>query len=109
MSPALLEYERSGGVAALRDRLVVEQDARASVTRKGRPREIELDAALLRRIVDGLDKGRFLDLRADYTAEGADLMTYSIVYRGHTVRAMDTAVPWSLQPVLHILNDILDR
>jgi hypothetical protein len=109
MSPALVEYERSGGVAGHQDRLEIKQDGRATVTKRGERRELELAPALLQRIADTLDHAKLQDLPAENPAQGQDLMTYRVTYRTRTIRAMDTAVPWPLQGVLRVLNEILDR
>ena len=109
MSEALIEYERSGGIAGLRDRLVIQEDGSAVVARRETRREIAVGDAALLRLLDALQQAQFAVLPPDSRAEGRDLMTYRIVYRGHVVRAMDAAVPPPLQPVLRLLNEILDR
>ncbi len=38
-----------------------------------------------------------------------DLIEYTLKYDGITIRTMDTAIPQFLQPVLNILNKIVDE
>jgi hypothetical protein len=62
----------------------------------------------VQQLVAALEKARFAGLKGEYSARGADLFTYRISYGGHTVTAMDSAVPDALEPVLRMLNEIVD-
>jgi hypothetical protein len=105
-----LEYQRSGGIAGVDDRLVVDADWNATLTRSGQATEFTLDAETIAGLQALLDKAGFADLDAEYlpAQQGADLFEYTLTYLGHTVRTADTAVPAGLQPVLDELSRIID-
>ena len=62
------------------------------------------------RLVSVLNNAEFTKLRSEYlpSRKGSDLMEYIVTYKDHQVRAMDTAVPDSLWPVLELLNQIVE-
>jgi subfamily B ATP-binding cassette protein MsbA len=101
----LAEYFRSGGFAASRERIVVETTGRVIVTTNGTRREATLDPAAVADLVAAFDEAGFFGLRGEYLAEGNDLLTYEVTYQGRTVRAMDTAVPERMLPLLRILEE----
>ena len=108
-SETLIEYSRTGGIAGFDDRLVIRANGRATLTRRDQPSEFVLDRETLARLQALLDDAQFTRLDAEYlpSGQGADLFTYVLTYRGHTVRTMDTAVPEALQPALDLLNQIV--
>jgi hypothetical protein len=59
--------------------------------------------------LDQLDQVGFSTLEAEYIPQGtgADLIEYEVTFEGHTVRTMDTAVPETLQPILKLLDEII--
>lgn len=105
----LVEYSRSGGIAGFDDHLVIRADGQATLTRRGQSSEFALDRDTLVRLQALLDDAQFTRLDGEYlpSSSGADLFTYVIAYRDHTVRTMDTAVPEALQPALELLNQIV--
>ena len=107
----LVDYQRSGGIAGLSDRLVVFDNGAGLVSSRTTSREIQLNATELEQITTIFAKAKFADLEGNYTSRrgGADLMQYSISYRGMTVNTEDTAVPADLEPVIADLNRILDN
>jgi len=105
----LVTYDRTGGFAGFDDHLVLQEDGRASVRRRGGEGEIALDEKRLAKVrvtLDGLD---FSALRDEYRGEGADLFTYTIAAKGRTITCMDSAVPPALEPVIRMLNQIVDN
>lgn len=108
--PALLvDYQRSGGIAGLDDRLVIFDNGITLVSGRTTSRELLLSRADIDRISAVFDAAQFSALEGNYTSGrgGADLMQYSIWYRGRTVNTEDTAVPDALEPVIEELNRVL--
>lgn len=109
-SGILVEYRRSGGFAGLDDRLVIEVNGQATLTRKTEHYEFVLDRDIMKQLQTLLDNVEFSKLRREYlpSRQGSDLFEYVVTYKGHTVRTMDTAVPEALWPVLELLNQIIE-
>ena len=74
----------------------------------GRSTDIVLSKTAIDRIAALLNDAQFSMLQTNYPAPrgGADLVKYSITYRGKTVTVEDTAIPPAIQPVLDELNRI---
>jgi hypothetical protein len=108
-SAILAAYDRTGGFGNFDDHLVLHEDGRAMVTRRGGEGEVALDAKRLAKVRSALGAVDFTALRDEYRAEGADLFTYKITARGRTITFMDSAVPPPLEPVLRLLNQIVDN
>jgi len=106
-----IEYRRSGGFAGLDDHLVIEQNWEAILTRRSERYEFALNSATTNRLQTLFENARFSQLRREYlpSYRGSDLFEYAVTYQGHTVRTMDGAVPPSLQPVLEVLNHIVEN
>jgi len=107
----LVEFTRTGGFAGFNDALVVYQDGTAVVTRKEFTREITLTADELSTIRQLLQDAAFGSLQPEYppAAPGADYFTYTVMYEGKTVTAVDTGVPESLQPLLEALGTLVSE
>jgi len=105
----LVTYDRTGGFAGFDDHLVLQEDGRASVRRRGGEGEIALDEKRLAKVRNTLDGLDFSALRDEYRGEGADLFTYTIAAKGRTITCMDSAVPPALEPVIRMLNQIVDN
>lgn len=105
-SATLVEYRRTGGIAGLDDHLIVRANGQATLTRRDQRYEFALERETLSQLQSLLDNAQFTRLSGEYlpSQPGADLFTYTITYRGNTVRSMDTAVPEVLQPALDLLN-----
>jgi hypothetical protein len=108
-SGALIEYHRIGGFAGFNDRLVIETNGKAVLTRKTDRVEFILPQVTLDRLIAAFGKAEFNKLGREYlpVRKGNDLIEYTLIYKGQTVHTMDTAVPEVLQPVLEILNQII--
>ena len=106
----LIEYRRTGGFAGLDDHLVVDANGRTILTRKSGRYEFTINRDTMDRLVSVLNNAEFTKLRSEYlpSRKGSDLMEYIVTYKDHQVRAMDTAVPDSLWPVLELLNQIVE-
>lgn len=104
----LILYARSGGFAGMQDRLTVHESGQVSLVRRDQVREYRLDPGKLEALKRAFESSDFSSLRESYPAKGADLFTYEITYRGRKVTAMDSAVPATLDPLIRILNDVID-
>ncbi|MBM4465401.1 MAG: hypothetical protein FJ014_07620 [Chloroflexi bacterium] len=109
-SGMLVEYRRSGGFAGLDDRVVIQVNGQATLTRKAEHYEFVLDRDTMNQLQALFDDAEFSKLRREYLPprQGSDLFEYVVTYNGHTVRTMDTAVPEALWPVLELLNQIIE-
>ena len=109
-SGILVEYRRSGGFAGLDDRVVIQVNGQATLTRKAEHYEFVLDCDTVNQLQALFDDAEFSKLRREYlpSRQGSDLFEYVVTYKGHTVRTMDTAVPEALWPVLELLNQIIE-
>lgn len=107
---SLLEYQRTGGIAGLDDRLVIDSAGKATLTRKGQEASFTVSADELKAIQDELEKVNFSGLEAEYLPvnPGADLFDYRLTYGGQTVHLVDTAVPEAVMPVLDLLNQLME-
>lgn len=104
-----VDYQRSGGIAGFSDRLVIFDNGAGLVSNRTTSHEILLNRSDLERISGLFEGAKFSALEGNYTSRrgGADLMQYSISYRGRTVNTEDTAVPDALEPVIRELDRIL--
>jgi hypothetical protein len=104
-----VDYQRTGGIAGMNDRLVIFDNGVALVSSRTTSREIQLDQSDLEEISKVFTAAHFTALEGNYTSlrGGADFMQYSISYQGKTVNTEDTAIPPTLEPVIGELNRIL--
>jgi hypothetical protein len=110
-SPTLfVDYQRTGGIAGVNDRLVIFDNGAALVSSRTTSREILLNKTDLEQVSALFDAAQFTILEGNYTSRrrGADLMQYSISYQGKTVITEDTAIPSPLEPVIEEMNRILN-
>jgi len=105
----LVDYNRSGGIAGIQDRLVIFDNGVAVVSGRTGNHEIELNQTDIDRIILLFEQGHFPSLESNYSGRhgSADLIRYTIIYQGKTVSAEDTAIPPSIQPVIDELNRII--
>ncbi len=109
-SPSTIDYRRTGGIAGFDDHLIIQTTGAATLTRRGAQSTFTVDQATLKQLTTLLSQAGFSRLPAESLARGgADLFTYEIVYQGHRVRVQDTTVPSSLQPVIDLLNTIVQK
>ncbi len=112
----MLTYERSGGIAGLRDELTIYYDGRCQLQRNGSETEFTLDRGQLAHLEKLIQEANFLQLQNSYLPGSTipDAFEYVISYHAeegkmHTVRTMTTAIPEFLEPVLSELNQIIVR
>ena len=110
--PAMLvDYHRTGGIAGLSDRLVIFDNGVAVISGKSTSSVVTLNATDLALIAVLFNQSDFAQLQANYSAPrgSADLITYTISYRGKTVTAAETSTPPALKVVIDQLNQIINR
>jgi hypothetical protein len=108
--PAILvDYYRTGGIGGFDDHLVIFENGAAVYSgQRGRGAFI-INQNVLDKIKDSFYTIGFVRMNASYPAlsPGADYQTYTITYHNYTVKAEDTGVPLSLQPVIQDLNELI--
>ena len=110
-STVLIQYQRSGGIRGIDQRLAIDGDGRATLTIDGDTSTITIDANVMSRLRRSIQDAEFAKLEGEYLPErpGADMYEYTITYQGHTVRAKETALPQSLRPIVGLLDAVLGR
>jgi len=88
--------------------MVIFDNGAAIISGRMGSREVKLNQTDLNRISSVFSDAQFSMLEGNYTARlGADLIHYSISYRGKTVNTEDSATPPQLQVVINELNLLL--
>lgn len=110
-APTLVEYQRSGGITGRDDRLVVYTDGTARLSQRGAVSDFTIGRDTLEQLRTLLQTTDFAALRAEYRPPrpGADLFEYIVVYENRQVRAVDTAVPPELLPLIQFFNGLLAK
>ncbi len=106
-----VDYQRTGGIASLDDRLVIFDNGLAVLSRKTVSTEFALNKSELERITGIFNDAQFSMLGGNYSARrgAADYFRYTISYHGKTVNAEDSAIPPSLQTVIDEMNRIINK
>jgi hypothetical protein len=104
-------FERGGGVAGRRDRLVVQPDGKAQLTVQTATKSIELSDAELADLEHELAKADLTSLPADSTSKSPvpDTFGYRVTYDGTTVTADDPAMPDKLRDLASGLGALVER
>jgi hypothetical protein len=110
----LVRYERSGGLAGIRDELTVRRSGRATVIRLRPPSSTTfvLSCRRLRALRTALVDARFATLAPVYAPDSpvADGLVESVSYGGRTVRVLTGAEPpRRLDRLLALLRDVVGR
>ena len=113
-SSVLVVYQRSGGLAGLRDYLTIYSNGYCELQRKGVELKFTLQPSELAHLKNLMEEANFVGLKDSYlpTNTGADFFEYVVSYQPgtgkmHTVRAISSAIPNALQPILKELNQII--
>ena len=113
-SSILVVYQRSGGLAGLRDYLTIYSNGYCELQRKGVELEFTLQPSEMTHLENLMEEADFVGLKDSYlpTNTGADFFEYVVSYQSgagkmHTVRAISGAVPDALRPILTELNQII--
>ncbi len=106
----LIEFQRSGGIRGTDDRLTIDGDGTATLTRNGATSTITIDRSVMDRLHRVLREIEFDKLVVeDSPRRGGDAYEYAITYRNRTLRARATALPKPLRPLVELLDGILNR
>jgi len=106
-----VDYQRTGGIAGVDDRLVIFDNGLAVLSRKTVSTEIALNKSELERVAGIFNEAQFSMLQGNYSARRgtADYFRYMISYHGKTVIAEDSAIPPPLQTVIDEMNRIINK
>jgi len=109
--PGTISFVRIGGFAGYNDRLVLYPDGKVVVASKNGECRPDISQAARQNLVSHLKKNHSTEPKQEFLPENTfcDLIEYTLKYDGITIRTMDTATPQFLQPVLNILNKIVDE
>ena len=88
-------YERGGGIAGRRDRLIVQPDGTAELTVRDKTKSIELTRRELAELGRDLEQADLASLPQDSTSKKPvpDTFGYRVSYDGTTVTTDDPAMP----------------
>lgn len=105
----VIDYERTGGIAGLDDRVVIFDNGLTLISGRDVSTEIALDSPEIERIQAVFTRAGFGSLEGNYSSRrsGADVLQYRISYRGKTVIAEETVIPSSLGPVIDEMDRII--
>jgi hypothetical protein len=106
-----LTYERGGGIAGRRDRLVVRPDGSATLTVRDKPRSVTLTDEEIATVADDLASADLASLPKDSTTTPPvpDAFGYRISYEGATVTTDDPGMPQQLKGLTARLGALVDR
>lgn len=104
-------YERGGGIAGRRDRLIVQPDGTAELTVREKTKSVQLtdgELAKLGRELEGADLG---SVPPNSTSKQAvpDAFGYRVIYDGKTVTTDDPAMPDKLRGLVAGLGALVER
>ncbi len=101
-------FTRTGGFAGFDDRVVVTSDGAYTVNRRGQAAiSGQLTPAKQAALAAVLAASGLFEADHRFETPGADQFTYSITYNGHTVLAVDGAIPASVQPLIDLLAALI--
>ena len=106
-----LTYERGGGLAGRRDRLVVRPDGSATLTVRDKAKTVKLTGKELDALASDLEAADLGSVRSDSTSERPipDAFGYRVSYAGDTVTTDSAAMPKKLRGLVARLGGLVDR
>jgi hypothetical protein len=106
-----MTYERGGGIAGRRDRLIVQPDGTAELTVRDKTKSIELTDKELAELGRDLEHADIASLPKDSTSEKPvpDTFGYRVTYGGTTVTTDDPAMPERLSGLCARLGALVER
>jgi hypothetical protein len=104
-------YERGGGIAGRRDRLVVRPDGSATLTVRDRSKPVKLTGKELDALAADLESADLGSLPSESTSERPvpDAFGYRVSYGGDTVTTDSSAMPEKLRGLVARLGQLVDR
>jgi len=108
--PTPIDYQRSGGFIGVQDHLTIDLNGHSTLTRRTSATQFDLSRDELGALQAAFQAAGFAALPENPTppASAADGFSYVIMYQAHTVRTGDPSVPKQLEPVVTILNRLID-
>lgn len=109
-APTPIDYQRSGGFIGVKDHLTIDLNGHVTLTRRSGTTEFDLSRDELGAIQAAFQTADFAALPENPTPQGyaADGFVYMITYQGHQVHTGDPSVPKQLEPVVAMLNRMID-
>jgi hypothetical protein len=105
-SPVVLQ--RGGGIAGVSDRVVVQPDGRCTVSTRNHPASTrQLTEKQLSQVVQAVHEADLAATPPSPTAVENDVFTYTLTAEGHTLRASQSNLPASVQPLVDVLRSLL--
>jgi hypothetical protein len=106
-----LTYERGGGLAGRRDRLVVRPDGSATLTVREQSKAVKLTSKELDTLAADLEAADLGSLPPESTSERPvpDAFGYRVSYGGDTVTTDSAAMPKALRGLMARLGGLVDR
>jgi hypothetical protein len=106
-----LTYERGGGIAGRRDRLVVRPDGSATLTVQDKPKSVTLTDKELDTVISDVESADLGSLPTDSTTKPPvpDAFGYRISYGGDTVTTDDPGMPEQLRALAARLGQLVER
>jgi hypothetical protein len=106
-----LTYERGGGIAGRRDRLVVKPDGSATLTVREKAKAVKLTGKELDGLASDLEAADLGSLPSDSTSERPipDAFGYRVSYGGDTVTTDSASMPKKLRGLVARLGGLVDR
>jgi hypothetical protein len=104
-------YERGGGLAGRRDRLVVRPDGSATLTVRERSKTVKLTGKELDSLASDLEAADLGSLPPESTSDRPvpDAFGYRVSYGGDTVTTDSSAMPKELRGLVARLGGLVDR
>jgi hypothetical protein len=104
-------YERGGGIAGRRDRLIVQPDGTAELTVREKTSQVEVTGKELDTLARDLADADLASLPRDSTTKPPvpDAFAYRVSYDGNTVTTDDPGMPDRLAGLLARLGALVER
>ena len=104
-------YERGGGIAGRRDRLVVQPDGTATVTVQDKSRPVKLTGKELDTLAADLERTDLGSLPDNSASQSPvpDAFGYRVSYGGDTVTTDSAAMPKKLRALMARLGGLVDQ
>jgi len=114
---ALIEYQRTGGIAGFDDHLTIYADGWAALSQRGKESSLQLTQEQMDALKAAFAAANFKSLNETYLPADTccDRFGYTVSYREspgeepHTVMVMDGTVPPELSPILEMLNRLVNE
>jgi hypothetical protein len=106
---SIITYQRSGGFIGFDDRLTIDEKGNVNLVRRGKSQSFQLDKVTHDNLIAQLELAKLGAIKSNTNANGNDLITYEVSYKGNSVRTMDTVIPTELEMIIDSLNRVIDQ